>query len=93
MGILWKRDPECLTDNYGMAVKRMMNTERTLLQDYKIANKYNQITEGYINKDYVKILEKDPETENKKWHLPHFAVIKPNTAEYKSISSAVCRET
>ena len=66
MGIPWKRDPNCEPDNYDMAVKRMMNTERKLLRNDKIANEYNQIIEGYINKGYVNILEKDPETESKK---------------------------
>ena len=59
-----KRDPKCLPDNYDMAVKRMMNTERKLLRDVKTVNEYNQIIEGYINKGYVKILEKDSESES-----------------------------
>ena len=45
-----------LTGNYVMAVKRMINTEKKLLQDDKIINEYNQIIEGYINKVYVTIL-------------------------------------
>ena len=76
MGILSKRDPKCLPGNYDMAVKRMTKTERKLLWDVKTANEYNQTTEGYVNKGYVKILGKDPEIESKKWYLPHFAVIK-----------------
>ena len=84
MGIPWKRDPKFLPDNHDMAVKRMMNTERKLLRDVKTANEYNQIIEGYINKGYVKILEKDPESESKKWHLPHFAVIKPDKETTKT---------
>ena len=78
VGIPWKRDPKCLPDNYDMAVKRMMNTERKLYRDVKTANEYDQIIEGYINKGYVKILEKDPESESKKCYLPHFAVIEPD---------------
>ena len=58
-------------------VKRIINTERKMLRDGKIANEYNQIIEGYINKGYVKGLEKNSETESKKLYLPHFAVIKP----------------
>ena len=38
VGIPWKRDPECLPDNYDMVVKRMMNTEKKLLRDNKIAD-------------------------------------------------------
>ena len=76
VGIPWRRDPECLSDNYNMAVKRLMSTERKLSRDEKLANEYNQIIEGYINKGYVRVLEKEPENENKKWYLPHFAVIK-----------------
>ena len=67
-----QRDPECLPDNYGMAVKKIMSTERKLLRDDKTSNEYNQIIEDYNNKRSAKILEKDPETESKKWHLPHF---------------------
>ena len=84
VGIPWKRDPKFLPDNHDMAVKRMMNTERKLLRDVKTANEYNQIIEGYINKGYVKILEKDPESESKKWYLPHFAVIKPDKETTKT---------
>ena len=64
VGIPWERDPKCLPDNYDMAVKRMMNTEGKLLRDVETANEYNQIIEGYINKGYVKILEKDSESES-----------------------------
>ena len=65
-------------------VKRIINTERKLLRDDKIANEYNQIIEGYINKGYVKGLEKDPETESKKLYLSHFAVIKPDKETIKT---------
>ena len=41
-------------------------------------DEYTQINEGYINKDYVKILEKYLETETKKWYLLHLAVMKPD---------------
>ena len=73
-----------LTGNYDMAVKRMINTEKKLLQDDKIINEYNQINEGYINKVYITILESDPETESKKWYLPHFAVIKSDKEKTKT---------
>ena len=62
----------------------MMNTERKLLWDVETVNEYNQIIEGYINKGYVKILEKDPESESKKWYLRHFAVIKPDKETTKT---------
>ena len=84
VGIPWERDPKCLPDNYDMAVKRMMNTEGKLLRDVETANEYNQIIEGYINKGYVKILEKDPESESRKWYLPHFEVIKPDKKTTKT---------
>ena len=84
VGIPWKGDPKCLPDNYYMAVKKMMNTERKLSWDVKTANECNQIIEGCINKGYVKILEKDPESENNKWYLPQFAVIKPDKETTKT---------
>ena len=84
VGIPGKRDPECLPDNCDTAVKRIMNTERKLLRDDEIATEYNQIIEGYTNKGYVKILEKDPEIERKKWYLPHFVVIKPDKETTKT---------
>ena len=79
-----KRDPKCLPDNYDMAVKKMMNTERKLLRDVKTANEYKQIIEGYINKGYVQMLEKNLESESKKWYLPHFAIIKPDRETTKT---------
>ena len=78
VGIPWRRDPECLPDNYSMAVRRLISMERKLSRDEKTANEYNQIIEGYVNKGYVRILERAPENEKKKWYLSHLAVIKPD---------------
>ena len=84
VGIPWRRDPECLPDNYSMAVRRLISMERKLSRDEKAANEYNQIIEGYVNKGYVRILERAPENEKKKWYLPHFAVIKPDKETTKT---------
>ena len=48
VGIPWRRDPECLPDNYSMAVRRLISMERKLSQDKKTANEYNQIIEGKL---------------------------------------------
>ena len=61
-----------------MAVRRLISMERKLSRDEKTANEYNQIIEGYVNKGYVRILDRAPENGKKKWYLPHFAVIKPD---------------
>ena len=59
--ISWKRDPECLPDNYDIAVKRMMNTERKLLRDDKIANSTTRllkvISTKVMSKFWTKILK------------------------------------
>ena len=59
--ISWKRDPECLPDNYDIAVKRMMNTERKLLRDDKIANSATRllkvISTKVMSKFWTKILK------------------------------------
>ena len=59
VGLPWRRDPECLSDNYNMAVKRLMSTERKLSHNKKLANEYNQTIEGYINKGYVRVWRKN----------------------------------
>ena len=84
VGIPWGRNPECVPDNYSMAVRRLISMERKLSRDEKTANECNQIIEGYINKGYVRILERAPENEKKRWHLPHFAVIKPDKETTKT---------
>ena len=65
VGIPWRRDPECLRDNYSMPVRRLMSMERKLSRDEKTANEYNQIIEGYVNKGYVRILGRAPENEKR----------------------------
>ena len=82
--ISWKRDPECLPDNYDMAVKRMMKTERKLFRDDEIVNNDSQIIEGYIKKGYVKVLLKDHETKSKEWYLPPLVGIKPDKETTKT---------
>ena len=70
LGIPWKGDPKCRLDNYDMAVKRMINTERNCYGMLKLRMSTTRLLK--IKLHYVKVLEKDPESESKKWYLRHF---------------------
>ena len=50
--IPWKDKPN-LPNNYDMALKRLYNTEKKLLKDNSLKNKYANILENYLQKGYI----------------------------------------
>ena len=66
--------------NRSKAEKRLKSTERILLRDRPLAQKYCETTEGYIAKRYERKLTPEEETkaEEKQLFLPHHPVTNPN---------------
>ena len=59
-----------------MALQRLQNTEKRLLRNTDEGKAYCDVIEQYIEKGYVRKVERDENFPNNKWYLPHFPVIR-----------------
>ncbi|XP_043241080.1 uncharacterized protein LOC122391342 [Amphibalanus amphitrite] len=79
-GLLWRSDGIILPDNYGMALRRLENTERGLKRAPEKADAYQKVMQEYIEKGYARKLSEEErrQSHDRCWHLPHHAVTSQN---------------
>ena len=80
VGLLWKNDRPSLPYNRQLAVQRFNNLEKKLYRNPKLAQKYRDTINEYINRGYTRKLTPD---ESKKQsditnYIPNYCVIHPN---------------
>lgn len=78
VAIPWKDNLDEIPDNYKMAVQRLENTEKRLLKNPQLAKSYSDIIDQYLQKGYIKKAMTTHNSNEKKWYLPHFAVLRPD---------------
>ena len=49
----WKPNAPELSNNYEMAVNRLISTEKRLLKDPKLAESYSEVISKYTQKGYI----------------------------------------
>ena len=79
--IPWKKERH-LTNNYQMALNRLDNTERRLIKQPELSEKYCEIIEQYIKKRYLEYVDVKNDS-NDCWYLPHFPVVWPDKSTTK----------
>ena len=57
MAIPWKEEDSKLPDNYGMALRRLCNTEKCLLKSPEIAEAYSKNITQYLEKGYIRKID------------------------------------
>lgn len=72
------RDNRKLENNYTMALNRLQNTEKKLLKDRELGEKYGTIIDDYLKKGYIEKVENIDINGDECWYLPHFPVIRPD---------------
>ena len=72
----WKPNAPELPNNYEMAVRRLISTEKRLLKDPRLAEQYSEVISKYIQKGYISKVTPS-KTEEKAWYPPHFAIVRP----------------
>ena len=72
--IPWKKEFRSLPRNYSTALQRLQNTEKKLLKEGNLKEKYCDILKSYLEKGYIKKVDSDKVSQTK-WFLPHFPVI------------------
>ena len=68
--IPWKKERH-LTNSYEMALNRLDKTERRLIKQPELGEKYCEIIEQYIKKRYLEYVDVKSDS-NDCWYLPHF---------------------
>ena len=84
VAIPWKEEDPKLPDNYGMALRRLCNTEKRLLKSPEIAEAYSKNIMQYLEKGYIRKMDPAEEKPSRKWYLPHFPVVRPDRATTKT---------
>ena len=79
----WKEDRPNLPTNLPMAKQRLLSTEKKLLKNKEVALAYQQVLNGYLEKQYIRRVPKDEEKPQQEWLLPHFPVVRPERASTK----------
>ena len=77
--ISWKKEPH-LTNNYQIALNWLDNTDRSLIKQSELGEKYCEIIEQDIKKGYLEYVDVKNDS-NDCWYLPHFS---PFHAQYVS---------
>ncbi|XP_043231303.1 uncharacterized protein LOC122386295 [Amphibalanus amphitrite] len=78
--LLWSEENPTFPDNSRQAYYRLTSTERKLEKHPELAEKYKNIIDGYINDGHARKLSREEmmEPKEKRWFLPHHAVLNPN---------------
>ena len=71
LAIPWKEDPSNLPSNYDMALKRLKNTEKRLVNDPELSGAYSNIIEQYLKKKYIRKVPKEEVSSVGVWYLAH----------------------
>lgn len=81
--LAWREDGPKLENNFGMALSRLTNLEKSLQRkNPTITQSYNEIIQDYEKKNYIRKLP-DPKIEENQWFLPHFPVVREDKATTK----------
>ena len=82
----WKEaGKSSLGDNFFTAMKRLKSNEKSIMKR-GTTEKYQQIIQGYIDKQYVTKVEDG--SQERGWYLPHFAVVTHKTRMVMDASSS-----
>ncbi|XP_078364043.1 uncharacterized protein LOC144648318 [Oculina patagonica] len=84
VAIPWKEKDPKLPDKYGMALRRLCNTEKRLLKSPEIAEAYSKNITQYLEKGYIRKVDSAEEKPSRKWYLPHFPIVRPDRTTTKT---------
>ena len=82
--IPWKDEIQNIENNYGMAMKRLVCTERKLDKEPLAAEEYGNIIKEYLKKGYIRKIPASEKEADRNWYLPHFAVFRPDKVTTKT---------
>ncbi|XP_071095649.1 uncharacterized protein [Haliotis cracherodii] len=81
IGIPWKNVPS-LPNDYAMAFRRLLSTEKKLSKDKDTALAYDNIILQYVEKGYIHKVDHEESREDV-WYLPHFPILRPDKTTTK----------
>ncbi|XP_048239844.1 uncharacterized protein LOC124124713 isoform X1 [Haliotis rufescens] len=81
IGIPWKNVPS-LPNDYAMAFRRLLSTEKKLSKDQETALAYDNIILQYLEKGYINKVDHEESREDV-WYLPHFPILRPDKTTTK----------
>ncbi|XP_037024126.1 uncharacterized protein LOC119066014 [Bradysia coprophila] len=76
-GLLWRNPDVVLPESRMNAYHRLLNLEKKFDRDPELFDKYEAIINGYIDKGYLRKVDKTEGHDDRIWYLPHFPVKYP----------------
>ena len=93
VGLLWKQKGLKMPDNQRMAEKRLQSLERSLSRDPARAAAYEEVLMGYVTKNHARKIppEELSVPSQKRWLLPHHAVVNPTKSKVRVVFDAAAQ--
>ena len=76
VAVSWRNERPSLPNNRPLAEKRLESIERKLAKNPEIAESYQKVIKGYLEKNYIRRVPPDESTPTEEWLLPHFPVVR-----------------
>lgn len=95
--IPFKKDgqgPERLGESKGQAIARFLQMEKKLLRDKSLGTEYKRVMDEYLSMGHMRDVTDEPQS-NKKYYIPHHAVVKPDhlTTKVRVVYDASAKST
>ena len=84
VAIPWKDDEPVLPNNYEMALRRLLNTEKRLLKNPEIGEANTNNINQYLEKGNIRRVNPTEKSPLRKWYLPHFPAVRPDRTTTKT---------
>ncbi|XP_043229563.1 uncharacterized protein LOC122385388 isoform X1 [Amphibalanus amphitrite] len=93
VGLLWKQEDTKMPDNRKMAERRLESLERSLSRDPTRAAAYEEALMGYVAKNHARKVSSEELLKNrdKRWLLPHHAVVSANKTKVRVVFDAAAQ--
>ena len=72
-----------MVNNHKIAMKRLQTTAKHLLKKPDLMKAFDEVTDNYLDKGYVRKVPVTKKQPDSKWCPPHFAILKPNKVTIK----------
>ena len=83
VGLPWKRNPSSLVNNYPQAFQRLVSVEKSLKQNPKKAELYQNAMKQYITDGHARETNQEDEKNENTRYLPHHAVFREDKTSTK----------
>ena len=92
VGMLWRDEEVRMPNNYTMSYSRLRSLENSLRKNPERVEAYSEVIQSYVQAGYAhKLTPQESETKDKRWILPHHAVLHPGKPKPRVVFDAAAQ--